>query len=130
MTGGSRASRPLSAPGAPPATLGQAADITMCLKEPGRDVGGGRLVATVTDPDDNVLGRLPVGAAPDPAPGVVAPPSIGAPISRPSGFGEAAAVASGYEGRLHLDAQRRNPAMKDTQASAESSAPVFTDEER
>jgi predicted enzyme related to lactoylglutathione lyase len=28
------------------------------VKEPGRDVGGGRLVATVTDPDGNVLGLL------------------------------------------------------------------------
>jgi predicted enzyme related to lactoylglutathione lyase len=28
------------------------------VKEPARDVGGGRLVATVTDPDGNVLGRL------------------------------------------------------------------------
>jgi predicted enzyme related to lactoylglutathione lyase len=28
------------------------------LKEPLRDVGGGRLVATVTDPDGNVLGLL------------------------------------------------------------------------
>jgi predicted enzyme related to lactoylglutathione lyase len=28
------------------------------LKEPVRDVGGGRLVATVTDPDGNVLGLL------------------------------------------------------------------------
>ena len=28
------------------------------LKEPQRDVGGGRLVATVTDPDGNVLGLL------------------------------------------------------------------------
>jgi predicted enzyme related to lactoylglutathione lyase len=28
------------------------------LKEPTRDVGGGRLVATVTDPDGNVLGLL------------------------------------------------------------------------
>ena len=28
------------------------------LKEPVRDVGGGRLVATVTDPDGNVLGVL------------------------------------------------------------------------
>ena len=26
------------------------------LKDPARDVGGGRLVATVTDPDGNVLG--------------------------------------------------------------------------
>ena len=28
------------------------------VKEPPRDVGGGRLVATVTDPDGNVLGIL------------------------------------------------------------------------
>jgi predicted enzyme related to lactoylglutathione lyase len=28
------------------------------VKEPSRDVGGGRLVATVTDPDGNVLGLL------------------------------------------------------------------------
>ena len=28
------------------------------LKEPVRDVGGGRLVATITDPDGNVLGLL------------------------------------------------------------------------
>ena len=28
------------------------------LREPARDVGGGRLVATVTDPDGNVLGLL------------------------------------------------------------------------
>jgi predicted enzyme related to lactoylglutathione lyase len=28
------------------------------LKEPARDVGGGRLVATVSDPDGNVLGLL------------------------------------------------------------------------
>jgi predicted enzyme related to lactoylglutathione lyase len=28
------------------------------LKEPARDVGGGRLVATVTDPDGNVIGLL------------------------------------------------------------------------
>jgi predicted enzyme related to lactoylglutathione lyase len=28
------------------------------LKDPVRDVGGGRLVATVTDPDGNVLGIL------------------------------------------------------------------------
>lgn len=28
------------------------------LKDPPRDVGGGRLVATVTDPDGNVLGLL------------------------------------------------------------------------
>ena len=28
------------------------------VKEPVRDVGGGRLVATITDPDGNVLGLL------------------------------------------------------------------------
>jgi len=28
------------------------------VKEPARDVGGGRLVATVTDPDGNVIGLL------------------------------------------------------------------------
>jgi predicted enzyme related to lactoylglutathione lyase len=28
------------------------------IKDPARDVGGGRLVATVTDPDGNVLGLL------------------------------------------------------------------------
>ena len=28
------------------------------VKEPGHDVGGGRLVATVTDPDGNVVGLL------------------------------------------------------------------------
>jgi predicted enzyme related to lactoylglutathione lyase len=31
------------------------------VKEPPRDVGGGRLVATVTDPDGNVLGLLQDG---------------------------------------------------------------------
>jgi hypothetical protein len=31
------------------------------VKEPTRDVGGGRLVATVTDPDGNVLGLLSPG---------------------------------------------------------------------
>ena len=37
------------------------ADVTAAgatIKEPVRDVGGGRLVATVTDPDGNVLGLL------------------------------------------------------------------------
>jgi predicted enzyme related to lactoylglutathione lyase len=36
------------------------------VKDPVRDVGGGRLVATVTDPDGNVLGLLqdPVSASP------------------------------------------------------------------
>jgi hypothetical protein len=32
--------------------------IKTVLKEPARDVGGGRLVATVTDLDGNVLGLL------------------------------------------------------------------------
>jgi predicted enzyme related to lactoylglutathione lyase len=31
------------------------------LKDPARDVGGGRLVATVTDPDGNVLGLVQDG---------------------------------------------------------------------
>jgi predicted enzyme related to lactoylglutathione lyase len=31
------------------------------VKEPAHDVGGGRLVATVTDPDGNVLGLLQEG---------------------------------------------------------------------
>ena len=36
------------------------------VQEPAHDVGGGRLVATVTDPDGNVLGLLqdPVSAGP------------------------------------------------------------------
>jgi predicted enzyme related to lactoylglutathione lyase len=37
------------------------ADVTAAgasMKEPAHDVGGGRLVATVTDPDGNVLGLL------------------------------------------------------------------------
>ena len=37
------------------------ADVTAAgatVKEPAHDVGGGRLVATVTDPDGNVLGLL------------------------------------------------------------------------
>jgi predicted enzyme related to lactoylglutathione lyase len=37
------------------------ADVTAAgatLKDPAHDVGGGRLVATVTDPDGNVLGLL------------------------------------------------------------------------
>jgi hypothetical protein len=32
--------------------------MTSPVKEPAHDVGGGRLVATVTDPDGNVLGLL------------------------------------------------------------------------
>ena len=40
---------------------GKLADVTAAgatVKDPPRDVGGGRLVATVTDPDGNVLGLL------------------------------------------------------------------------
>jgi predicted enzyme related to lactoylglutathione lyase len=40
---------------------GKLAEVTAAgatLKEPAHDVGGGRLVATVTDPDGNVLGLL------------------------------------------------------------------------
>lgn len=40
------------------------ADVTAAggrVREPARDVGGGRLVATVTDPDGNVLGLLQDG---------------------------------------------------------------------
>ncbi len=36
------------------------------VKDPARDVGGGRLVATVTDPDGNVLGLLQDPAEPGP----------------------------------------------------------------
>jgi len=36
------------------------------VKEPVRDVGGGRQVATVTDPDGNVLGLLQDRWAPKP----------------------------------------------------------------
>lgn len=39
----------------------QLAEVTAAgatVKEPAHDVGGGRLVATVTDPDGNVLGLL------------------------------------------------------------------------
>jgi len=51
-----------------PVTFWQVADIEAklaeviaagaTLKEPAREVGGGRVVATVTDPDGNVLGLL------------------------------------------------------------------------
>ena len=40
---------------------GKLAEVTAAgatVKEPAHDVGGGRLVATVTDPDGNVLGLL------------------------------------------------------------------------
>ncbi len=48
------------------------------VKEPERDVGGGRVVATVADPDGNVLGLLQDRCVPTFAPtlGVTATPSI------------------------------------------------------
>jgi hypothetical protein len=52
--------------GVPPQTdesyyVGFEAEVTAAgatVKEPAHDVGGGRLVATVTDPDGNVLGLI------------------------------------------------------------------------
>jgi predicted enzyme related to lactoylglutathione lyase len=40
------------------ATLAAVTAAGAAVKEPAHDVGGGRLVATVTDPDENVLGLL------------------------------------------------------------------------
>ena len=40
------------------ATLAEVRAAGATVKEPAHDVGGGRLVATVTDPDGNVLGLL------------------------------------------------------------------------
>ena len=40
------------------ATLAAVTAAGATVKEPAHDVGNGRLVATVTDPDDNVLGLL------------------------------------------------------------------------
>lgn len=40
------------------ATLAAVTAAGATVKEPAHDVGGGRLVATVTDPDGNVLGLL------------------------------------------------------------------------
>ena len=40
------------------AKLAEVSAAAATVKEPVRDVGGGRLVATVTDPDGNVLGLL------------------------------------------------------------------------
>jgi predicted enzyme related to lactoylglutathione lyase len=40
------------------ATLAEVTAAGATVKEPAHDVGGGRLVATVTDPDGNVLGLL------------------------------------------------------------------------
>jgi predicted enzyme related to lactoylglutathione lyase len=40
------------------AKLAEIVEAGATVKEPAHDVGGGRLVATVTDPDGNVLGLL------------------------------------------------------------------------
>jgi predicted enzyme related to lactoylglutathione lyase len=40
------------------ATLAEVTAAGATVKEPAHDVGGGRLVATVTDPDGNVVGLL------------------------------------------------------------------------
>jgi predicted enzyme related to lactoylglutathione lyase len=40
------------------AKLAEVTTAGAAVKEPPRDVGGGRLVATITDPDGNVLGLL------------------------------------------------------------------------
>jgi predicted enzyme related to lactoylglutathione lyase len=40
------------------AKLAEVAAAGATVKEPARDVGGGRLVASVTDPDGNVLGLI------------------------------------------------------------------------
>lgn len=40
------------------AKLAEVTAAGVTVKEPAHDVGGGRLVATVTDPDGNVLGLL------------------------------------------------------------------------
>jgi predicted enzyme related to lactoylglutathione lyase len=42
----------------PVAKLAEVTAAGATVKDPPRDVGGGRLVATVTDPDGNVLGLL------------------------------------------------------------------------
>ena len=39
-------------------TLAAVTAVGPTVKEPAHDVGGGHPVATVTDPDDNVLGLL------------------------------------------------------------------------
>ena len=44
-------------------------DTSIVLEEPAHDVGGGRLVTTVTDPDGNVLGLLQDRYVPTVAPG-------------------------------------------------------------
>src|SRR4029077_18069617 len=54
------------------------------VKEPAHDVGGGRLVATVTDPDGNVLGLLQDPSAPPP------PPALGV-VATAAGWSDASA---------------------------------------
>jgi len=41
-----------------PSTQGNKTMLHPVSEEPAHDVGGGRLVATITDPDGNVLGLL------------------------------------------------------------------------
>src|ERR1700751_126245 len=57
------------------------------VKDAPRDVGGGRLVATFTDPDGNGLGPVQ-GQCPIPAPARsdVATPSTGSPTTSPPGW--------------------------------------------
>ena len=58
------------------------------VKEPVRDVGGGRLVATVTDPDGNVLGLLQDPCMPTPRSRAQRrrDTSIGSPTTKTSGW--------------------------------------------
>src|SRR5680860_1469351 len=58
------------------------------VPEPAHDVGGGRLVATVTDPDATVpaLPQAPRVPTPAAALGVVATPRIGSPTTKTSGW--------------------------------------------
>jgi hypothetical protein len=44
-----------------PSTQGNKTMLHPVSEEPAHDVGGGRLVATITDPDGNVLGLLQDG---------------------------------------------------------------------
>lgn len=50
------------------AKLGEVIAAGATVKEQSHDVGGGRLIATVADPDGNVLGLLQDTAAPEPRP--------------------------------------------------------------
>jgi len=70
------------------------------VKEPVRDVGGGRLVAAVTYPDGNVLGLLqdrsvPTLASPLPDQHRVRRPRLSKLRERPRGFGQVRPVAPG-----------------------------------